>query len=121
MAHPCDRILVVNDEHDIVESLAEALRAEGAIVETAVGVETALRIIEHGFAPSVVLTDLMMPGRTGKELIEELRHRPATRAVPIVAMSASSMLLERVDETTNARLAKPFSLETLYSTLASVC
>ena len=121
VSHPCERVLVVNDQRDIVELLAEALRIAGATVEAALGAKDALRIVEKGFRPSVILTDLMMPERSGEELINDLRLNPATRDVPIVAMSASSQHLVRLDGKVDRRLTKPFRLETLYSTLASVC
>jgi DNA-binding response OmpR family regulator len=48
--HRCDRILLVDNDHDIVDALADALRSDGATVEAALGVNAALRIIANGFA-----------------------------------------------------------------------
>jgi CheY-like chemotaxis protein len=121
VSHPCERVLVVDDDRDLAEILAEALRAEGARVEVALGADAALGVIADGFAPSIVLTDLTMPGRSGDELIEDLRRLPVTRDTPVVAMSASRMQLTRLDGRAEACLAKPFTIETLYAVLASLC
>jgi CheY-like chemotaxis protein len=62
-----------------------------------------------------------MPGRSGDELIDALRRVPATRETPVVAMSASRTQLTRLDGKAEVRLAKPFTLETLFAMLASLC
>jgi CheY-like chemotaxis protein len=118
--HPCSDVLVVNDDPEIIEAVADALRAEGSNVRTAVGAKDALALLGAGFEPGVILTDLMMPAMSGEEFIEELRRNPQTHDIPVVAMSASPMELARLDRP-DARLWKPFTLETLYRTLASLC
>lgn len=121
MTYPCDRVLVVDDDTDILDALAQALREEGIQVHTAEGADAALLDLQQGFLPDVVLTDLMMPGRSGEDLIDDLRRNPATHDLAIVAMSANAASLMRVRGKANGELAKPFSLHTMDVMLASVC
>ena len=68
-----DRILVVDDEANARTALAELLKQEGYIVETAAdGFKALARQAEFG--PELVLTDLKMPGMDGVELLRKLRE-----------------------------------------------
>jgi len=67
------RILVVDDEPGIRESLHMLLKQDYD-VETAEDVDSALRTIDAA-PPRLVLLDLLMPGRNGMELLDELKQR----------------------------------------------
>ncbi len=121
MAHPCGYALVVDDDPAVLEVIGDALRDGGVEVALARGAREAILALDRGFTPSVILVDLVMPGMGGERLFQELRSHPAARGVPMVAMSASPRLLERVGEEASARLSKPFDLGTLYKTLDDVC
>jgi CheY-like chemotaxis protein len=99
-------ILIVEDEIDLAESLQLLLARKGYRVVLAYdgrdGLEKA--IAEE---PDLVLTDLMMPIMDGRELIARLRADPATRRIPVVAMSASHEAHRAVG------LRKPFDAEEL--------
>ncbi len=107
------RILVVEDEAGIRAFLARAFEAEGFQVEVVSDGERGLaRALEGDY--EIVILDLMLPGRTGLEVLEELqRQRPE---LPVLILSA------RTDLATKLRgfelgavdyLAKPFSLDEL--------
>ncbi len=117
----CKRVLLVDDEPEILEALAEILESEGVIVAIAHGVDEALDRLAAGFHPSAVITDLMMPMRSGEELVDDLRHRPGGERLPIVAISASAQMLSRVDERADASLQKPFTISALFDTLDPLC
>ena len=69
------RILVVDDETDLVEALARGLRREGYAVDTATDGDEALE--KASFTPyDLVCLDLMMPGIDGLEVCERLRATP---------------------------------------------
>jgi PAS domain S-box-containing protein len=88
------RALVVDDEEDSRDLMAAILRHQGAIVTTAVDVESALAVFDA--APSdVVLSDIALPGRNGLELARELRGRAQGETV-LVAVSgyAGAELIE---------------------------
>ncbi len=68
-----ERIVVVDDHHELAGTLAEVLTADGFDVRTATDGDTALAVIaEH--KPICVLTDIDMPGMTGFELVRRLRE-----------------------------------------------
>ncbi|HSJ96592.1 MAG TPA: sigma-54 dependent transcriptional regulator [Myxococcota bacterium] len=106
------RVLVVDDERGVQESLRLLLKDEHDVA-TASGVDEALRTLESGGA-DVILLDLVMPGRSGLDMLRELSARgdgppvvvvSATRAIP---PAIEAMKLGAVDFVT-----KPFEVEAL--------
>ena len=110
-------MLVVDDEI-MVRTLVRRMLEPGrySVVEAEDG-ETALRLIERGDpAIDVVLTDLVMPGIDGFDLIAVLaRHRPD---LPVVCMSGFTSAT--ASQLTVPFIPKPFSLEGLHATLELV-
>jgi DNA-binding response OmpR family regulator len=88
MAH---KILVVDDDSDITETLARRLMREGFEVATAYSGEEGLQKA-IGEKPDVVLLDLMMPGMNGFEVLKELRKQVTDRWVPVIIVSAQNDL-----------------------------
>ncbi len=111
------RVLVVDDDPDIIDFLEGALEDAGYLVLAAVGAE-ALGVA-HETQPDVILLDINMPGMNGVEVSQRLRDNPVTADIPIVVMSAQDRL-----RTTGAlmpvndRLPKPFELARLYEVVA---
>lgn len=87
----CD-VLVVEDDADLREALAELLRDEGFVVETAENGARALARLEaqNDELPKVIVSDLMMPEMSGWELVACLRADARLRDVPIVVMTAAA-------------------------------
>ena len=81
------RILVADDEPNIVTALEFLLTRGGYEVQVARNGEEALRLIERD-PPDLVLLDVMMPLRSGYEVCERIRSRAEWRAVKIVMLSA---------------------------------
>jgi DNA-binding response OmpR family regulator len=81
------RVLVVDDDQDIRESLAQILTEEGFDVTSASNGAEALEQIARR-APDVMLLDLMMPVVTGWEVLEVLRRQDRNPELPIVVLSA---------------------------------
>ena len=82
---PKGKILVIDDEADIRESLGELLRLEGYEVDVAAGgAEGAKKLELHGY--DLVLLDLMMPDRSGMDVLREVRERD--RETPIFMITA---------------------------------
>lgn len=77
------RVLVVDDDPDIQAAMALALRAEGAIVETADDGSVAIHQV-HAFQPAVVVLDLMLPGQSGFTVLEQARKANPPAAVVMV-------------------------------------
>jgi CheY-like chemotaxis protein len=84
---PGQYILVVDDDDDFREALAEILTSAGYPAEQAENGEVALRRI-GAEAPGVVLLDLKMPVLDGWGVVERMRRDPRTAHIPILILSA---------------------------------
>src|SRR5438477_12999020 len=82
------RILVVDDDPDLLTLVELQLRHHGHQVSTANGGEMALRYVDDHGAPDVAVLDVAMPGMNGFELLEALRGRPETAELPAIFLSA---------------------------------
>jgi DNA-binding response OmpR family regulator len=105
------RILVVEDDSDIADLIARALRKGGYEVEVRSNGREALRsIAEH--PPGVVVLDLMLPQLNGLELCRMLRADEQTASIPVIMVTARSDEAERIaglDIGADDYLGKPFS------------
>ena len=81
------KILVVEDEPDIMRIITHALTAAGYKVIPAYGGEDAIRKVKAQ-RPDLVLTDLAMPKVSGVEVIQALKKDPETQHIPILAVTA---------------------------------
>jgi DNA-binding response OmpR family regulator len=89
------RVLLVDDERDIIELLSYNLRQQGYEVLQALNGEEALRKAQQ-FLPDLVLLDVMLGELDGLTICEILRHQPATTNIPIIIMTAASGQLMRL-------------------------
>lgn len=81
------RILIVDDEPNIVTSLEYLMKREGFEVQVAVDGEAGLKAAA-GSVPDLVLLDIMLPKMNGFEVCERLRAHPASRGMKIVMLTA---------------------------------
>jgi DNA-binding response OmpR family regulator len=81
------RILIVDDEPNIVVSLEFLMKREGLDVEVAVDGEAALRAIDAR-PPDLVLLDIMLPNLNGFEVCQRLRADPRHRGIKIILLTA---------------------------------
>ncbi|PWV64812.1 response regulator transcription factor [Plasticicumulans acidivorans] len=88
------RILVVDDEPNILLSLEFLMRHAGYEVRTAIDGEAALQAIAAQ-VPDLVLLDVMMPRRDGYEVCQAIRDNPACSAVKVVMLTAKGREVER--------------------------
>jgi DNA-binding response OmpR family regulator len=111
------KILIVDDDTTIRDMLDTVLSDEGYATYQAKngrdGVELAERV--H---PELILMDIMMPVVDGATAIGQIRDNPRTRSIRVIAMSAGSTLLQRVDQLkADGVLAKPFDLDELLANI----
>lgn len=117
---PVARVLVVDDDADILESLAEILELEGYEVRRARNGEEALAVLAAGPA-DVILLDLVMPVMNGWEFSRRLAERPAGERPPLVVVSADRNVAQKAREIGAAAwLGKPFDLDALLARLREV-
>jgi signal transduction histidine kinase/ActR/RegA family two-component response regulator len=118
------RAIVVDDDRDARELVAEVLRSRGADVTPVASARECFASVDRQ-APDVVVADLALPDVDGFELVRRLRERPADRGgrVPAVALTAyaRSQDVERsLAAGFQVHLAKPVDLDDLLSTVASL-
>ncbi len=110
------KILVVEDDDDIRDSLKELLEEEGYRVDTAANGEQALCRLQDE-VPQVILLDLMMPVMDGWQFQKELRETPTFARVPIIVISASKFSREPLNAA--AFIPKPLDAGVLLETIES--
>jgi CheY-like chemotaxis protein len=106
-----DKIMVVDDESDIISLLKLVLEAEGYQVVPALSGDEALGLAEIE-VPDLILLDLMMPGRSGLETCRYLKSQPKTRNTPVIVFSALGRDVDKkltAEAGANAHLTKPFN------------
>jgi two-component system phosphate regulon response regulator PhoB len=105
------RILVVEDEQALAGVLRYNLEAEGyEVAEAADGHEALLQVAER--PPDAILLDWMLPGVSGLEVCRQVRRQSATRAIPILMLTARGEEADRVrglDLGADDYVTKPFS------------
>ncbi|TAN39127.1 MAG: sigma-54-dependent Fis family transcriptional regulator [Nitrospirae bacterium] len=83
-----ERLLIVEDEEDLCASLRRVLQREGYTVDTVNNAESALEIFEHGFY-DLIITDIILPGITGIELLKKIKESLPEQLVVIMTAHAS--------------------------------
>ena len=113
-------VLVVDDDADLREAVAELLEHHGYRVLQAVDGREALDLLRDCRGdPCLVLLDMLMPGMNGAEVLAVLRQGQRLGALPVVVCSASAA----TSETHGARrlLRKPVSEDLLLDVVAEFC
>ena len=116
------KILVVEDQPTEMKLAVHVLSAAGHEVDRANAADQALAHIKDD-RPSVILLDLSLPGMDGLTLARKLKSDPATRGIPIVAMTSypeKFSSADALDAGCDAYLPKPVSTRTLPETLVAV-
>lgn len=83
------RVLVVDDNPDMAELMRELLASRGYDVATVSDADQA-EIEIHRHVPDLILSDVVMPGRSGYELCHQLKEDPATRLIPFLLITGLS-------------------------------
>lgn len=115
--------ILVADDEAVLRALARATlsRAGYDVLEAADGQE-ALELA-HGARPDVIVLDLMMPRKSGLEVLRELRADPELAPIPVVMLTARTRTADRraaAEAGTDRFLAKPFSPRELSETVAEL-
>jgi putative nucleotidyltransferase with HDIG domain len=114
-----ERILIVDDEAGVRQSIAATLETSGYMVAEAESVSEAIRLLETHADWSLVLTDLVMPGTNGISLLEHVRRRfPRVPVVVVTGIHDISVALEAIRRGAYDYLPKPFQREQLMAVVA---
>jgi two-component system alkaline phosphatase synthesis response regulator PhoP len=117
-----EKILVIDDEEDILELLRYNLSREGYKVSCAASGEETLRAVRSGI-PDLIVLDLMLPGIDGLEVARQLKNDPKTRDVPIVMLSAKGEeadIVAGLELGADDYISKPFSPRVLLARVRAV-
>lgn len=109
------KILIVDDEPNIVISLEFLMQREGYRVAVAVDGEEALRQVAE-FNPDLILLDVMLPKKSGFEVCQEIRLNPAWAAIRIIMLTAKGRepeVQKGLAIGADAYITKPFSTRDL--------
>ncbi|BDG09879.1 response regulator [Anaeromyxobacter paludicola] len=117
---PSPRVLIVDDSQELRSALSDTLRASGFEASTASDGAEALRTIEDGARPDVILLDLLMPGMDGAQFLEQLRASPKNRDIAIVVVTGVASAHVRKLLQADAFLFKPFTPDELTSVVRRV-
>ena len=113
------RILLIEDEADLLASLARALREEGYAVDTATdGEEGLYKAREVGY--DAIVLDVMLPRLDGWEVLERFRKSQKTPVLMLTARDAARDRVRGLDAGADDYLVKPFDLEELFARLRAI-
>jgi len=116
------RLLVVDDEPNLLRAVAACLKAKNYEVSTArSGHEALLQLAES--VPDLVISDIRMPGMDGYKLARQLRGSPRTALVPIVFLTAKDETADRIEgfrAGIDAYLTKPFEPDELIAVVSAI-
>ena len=113
------KILVVDDDRNICDILKQFLTKEGEDVEVANDGPQAMELM-RSFSPEIVLLDIMLPGKTGKEICQDIRRQSD---VPIIIISAKGEIYDKVvclELGADDFVVKPFDLNELFARIVAV-
>lgn len=107
-------VLLVDDEMEFAETLAERLRMRSIDVKVASRADEALTILDSGLRPDVVLLDIKMPGIDGMEALREIKARdPLIEAILLTGHGAAASSIEGMKRGAFDYLMKPVDIAEL--------
>ena len=116
------RLLVVDDEPNLLRAVEACLRAEGFEVTTArSGKEALVRIAQT--IPDLIVSDIRMPVMDGYQLAQQLRASSRTALVPVIFLTAKDETADRIEgfrTGVDAYLTKPFEPDQLVAVIRSI-
>ena len=116
------KILVIDDEPDLVELVSYNLKKEGFKVSSASTGEDALEKVRKSEYDLIIL-DLMLPGIQGVELCRMLRNSPKTETIPIIMLTAKGEVADKIrglETGADDHMTKPFSPKELVARVNTV-
>lgn len=105
------RVLLIEDEPNIIEAISYILSRDGWTVHTHSDGQTAMEKVMSAI-PDMIILDVMLPGRSGYDILRDLRAEPQTADLPVMMLTARGQARDReMAQTLGAThfMTKPFS------------
>jgi DNA-binding response OmpR family regulator len=115
------QILIVDDDPDILDALQFVLKDAGYTTETTQSGESVENLIHEKDFPDLIILDVLLSGKDGREICRKLKHNEKTKKIPILMISAHPDIEKTVIEAgADAFIAKPFDIEELLQTVKAL-
>lgn len=115
-------ILIVEDDHDVAQSVAEVLESSGYGTGIAANGREALDYLEKNTQTDLILLDMMMPVMDGWQFREEQRKLPAFDSIPVVIVTADGNARGKAEAIQAAGLvSKPVTIDGLLNEVERIC
>ena len=88
------RVLLIEDEPNIIEAISFILSRDGWTVHTHEDGQTAMDKVT-ALPPDMIILDVMLPGRSGFDILRDLREHEATRRIPVMMLTARGQEKDR--------------------------
>jgi DNA-binding response OmpR family regulator len=118
--HPAPRILVVDDDPDIVSSSRSALESAGYDVWSAESAESAMKCLVERGVPHLAIIDINMPGADGISLSRQIKARCDLPIVMMTAETDARAVVTAIDEFAEDYITKPVELEVMVARVGRV-
>ena len=109
-------VLVIDDEAGVAKSVDMLLRRFGCTVTTTLNSKQALPIAQS-LQPDIILSDVVMPGMNGAQLVKQLKSDPLTTHIPVVLMTGVAEAHSVTHIPWDAFIEKPFGAKELFDLL----
>jgi DNA-binding NarL/FixJ family response regulator len=116
------RLLIVDDEPNLLRAVAACLRSEGYEVSTARSGRDALVSLAESI-PDLIISDVRMPGMDGHTLVHRIRSSPRTALIPVIFLTAKDQKEDRVEgfrTGVDAYITKPFEPDELLAVMLAI-
>jgi DNA-binding NarL/FixJ family response regulator len=116
------RLLIVDDEPNLLRAVAACLRAEGYEVRTARSGRDALVSLAESL-PDLIISDVRMPGMDGHQLVQRIRSSPRTALIPVIFLTAKDQKEDRIvgfRTGVDAYVTKPFEPDELLAVIGAI-
>src|ERR1044071_7583675 len=116
------RLLVVDDEPNLLRAVAACLKSEGYDVSTARSGRDVLVSLAESI-PDLIISDVKMPGMDGHALVHRIRASPRTALIPVIFLTAKDQKEDRVEgfrTGVDAYITKPFEPDELLAVIGAI-